>query len=243
MTADTDALVTKAESFAADLTARVDGILPNALPFRALVLDSGDGPRVTVSTYDEGDPPEERPILLSVGGQVMYELIVKMKCCWDSAGQFLAVEESHAHITPRRGRNPLFRYEYDRNAYPTVPAAHIHVHGHRDEFAYGLAMADRKDRSGSGKLSVPRMADFHFPVGGHRFRPCVEDVLNMLINEFRIDARDDWQSAVADGREGWRQMQLAAAVRDDPETARRALASLGEGTGQSDSGRDRMRAF
>ncbi|WFE51556.1 hypothetical protein [Micromonospora sp. WMMD1155] len=70
------------------------------------------------------------------------------------------------------------------------------------------------------------MAKFHFPLGGHRFRPCVEDVLQAVVEEFCVDAVEGWRSAVGEGREQWRKLQLLAAVRDAPGIAARALEEL-----------------
>jgi hypothetical protein len=61
---------------------------------------------------------------------------------------------------------------------------------------------------------TPRLAAFHFPLGGHRFRPCIEDVLQALIAEFDIDTVPGWESALRQGRIEWRRMQALAAVRD-----------------------------
>lgn len=66
----------------------------------------------------------------------------------------------------------------------------------------------------------------HFPLAGARFRPCLEDVIELLINEFGVNAQPGWQNAIRCGRIAWRHIQLAAAVRDDPETARSALQEL-----------------
>ena len=63
-------------------------------------------------------------------------------------------------------------------------------------------------------------------MGGHRFRPCVEDVLNALVVEFGVDRVPGWERAVQEGREQWRRTQLRAAVRDCPEEAAVALAQL-----------------
>ncbi|WP_454050332.1 hypothetical protein [Cellulomonas sp. Marseille-Q8402] len=71
------------------------------------------------------------------------------------------------------------------------------------------------------------MSTLHFPLGGHRFRPAFEDVLEMLVREFGLDTRDGWEDAVRTGRERWRGTQLRAAVRDDPASAAAALGDLG----------------
>ncbi|MDQ1286067.1 MAG: hypothetical protein QG663_1493, partial [Thermodesulfobacteriota bacterium] len=46
----------------------------------------------------------------------------------------------------------------------------------------------------------------HIPIGGTRFRPCIEDVLQMLISEFGVDRIDQtWREALDKGRTRWRQ--------------------------------------
>lgn len=71
------------------------------------------------------------------------------------------------------------------------------------------------------------MHELHFPLGGHRFRPCLEDVLQMLVEEFGIDTADGALDALAAGREKWRRHQTGAVVRDAPEEAVRVLRELG----------------
>ena len=91
------------------------------------------------------------------------------------------------------------------------------------------------------------MSDLHFPVGGTRFRPCLEDVLDMLVRELGVDHADAWRTALTDGRERWRRMQTAAVVRDAPVEAIAALTALGydiqlrDGTVAPQGNRDRLR--
>jgi len=74
---------------------------------------------------------------------------------------------------------------------------------------------------------MPRLADLHFPIGGHRFRPCLEDILQMIWFEFGIDVRDTALGALGEGRVRFRERQLAAAVGDDPDIAALELRRLG----------------
>jgi hypothetical protein len=71
------------------------------------------------------------------------------------------------------------------------------------------------------------MSALHIPVGGSRFRPCLEDLVQFLIQECRFDSRENWRKYVEAGRERWRRRQLAAATRDVPEIAARVLEELG----------------
>lgn len=75
--------------------------------------------------------------------------------------------------------------------------------------------------------AVPSIQDVHFPMGGHRFRPCLEDVLHMLIEEFGIDRQSETFQALEEGRIAWRRKQARSVVRDDPESAVNALRQLG----------------
>jgi hypothetical protein len=67
------------------------------------------------------------------------------------------------------------------------------------------------------------LSKVHLPVGGFRMRPCLEDFLQLLVYEFKFDAEAGAQQVIDDGRVKWRGRQLAAMVRDDPETAARVL--------------------
>lgn len=71
------------------------------------------------------------------------------------------------------------------------------------------------------------MREIHFPVGGHRFRPSLEDVLEMLSDEFGVDSPGDFRNKLRKGRTEWRQIQTKAVVRDDPDSAVEVLNTLG----------------
>ncbi|MEW2704236.1 hypothetical protein AB0948_04360 [Streptomyces koyangensis] len=62
-----------------------------------------------------------------------------------------------------------------------------------------------------------------FPVGGHRFRPNLEDVLLLLEREFAIDVEPGWRKIVDAETQKWRLLQLRAAVRDAPDVAAAVL--------------------
>jgi hypothetical protein len=73
------------------------------------------------------------------------------------------------------------------------------------------------------------LQDLHFPVGGPRFRPALEDILEMLIEEFGVKPVQSVaaaRKALADSREDWRRKQVATVVRDAPSHAAQALRDL-----------------
>jgi hypothetical protein len=129
----------------------------------------------------------------------------------DPEGEYLAVRNSALGIyldgsPPER---PVVRYEYDRDPPHEYPAAHVQVHGESVNLA---ALCER--------CGVTRSLDrLHFPVGGRRFRPSIEDVIEFLVVEGFVDARDGWEAAVAEHRRDFNERQLKAAVRRDPQTA------------------------
>ena len=70
------------------------------------------------------------------------------------------------------------------------------------------------------------MSSLHIPVGGSRFRPCLEDFIQFLICECKFDSEPGWRKNVEVGRERWRRLQAAAVVRDVPEDAAKVLRRL-----------------
>lgn len=220
---DTPVLETQAARFAGDLTATVQAVSPGCSPFAATAV--ADANRFVVSqTPAQGVP-------LRVGGEPLLTLLVRFQCVLDGVGRFLAVEKSGiaVHAGQRASGEPLFSFEYDRRTH-SVPVAHIQVHAHRDALSHVLARAGsgtQRARRRADSTGIPALSQLHFPVGGHRFRPCLEDVLEMLIDEFGIDDAGDAKAALREGRERWRHTQTRSAVRDDPAEAAIALRELG----------------
>jgi hypothetical protein len=219
-----DPLLSKAQSFAQELSTTIAAFTGKDCEFAALVIDD----------LVEIAEPTGHGVALTVDGVPHLSLVVEMKCKWDSAGLYLAVEGSTFGVYPgtRTNKEPLFRYDYVREPQAPIPCAHLQVHAHRDAFTHALSSAGRNSRRGQrmGKRTPsehPQLSDFHFPLGGPRFRPCVEDVLAALQDEFGLDTGDGWKDALANGRARWRRQQVGAAVRDAPGEAIRVLRELG----------------
>jgi hypothetical protein len=70
-------------------------------------------------------------------------------------------------------------------------------------------------------------SELHFPVGGARMRPCLEDVLTFVLREFGVDQVEGADTLLCAGRERWRRRQIATLVRDAPDEAVRVLRELG----------------
>lgn len=181
------------------------------------------GTRVAVNQ----NPPTG--IVLCVDASPLVTLKVEYRCCLDTAGHYMAVDSSQFEVRHADEREPLFRIEYNRSS-GWVPSSHFHVHAHRDAATFLMARTGRnspKGRSRASSTKPPKLQDLHFPLGGHRFRPCLEDVLTMLVNEFGVDSPEGAVEALEDGRAEWRRNQTRAAVRDSPSVSASVLRSLG----------------
>lgn len=160
----------------------------------------------------------EGKVPLFVADQQLATLDVRYHCQLDSRGEWLAVDKAWFSVAAAIDRTPLIRFEYVRGAL-TVPSAHIQVHAHRGAITHLLSL--------SGHKSPHEMAALHIPVGGARFRPSLEDVVQFLISEFGVRAVNGWQDAVHERRAAWRRIQAAAVTRDFPEEAAEVLRRLG----------------
>ena len=146
----------------------------------------------------------------------------------------MAIEASRlaVYAGTRAANEPLFRYEYVRDPDGPIPTAHLQVHAHRDAFTHAQTSAGKRTKRGRrlalrGPDDRPQLSSFHFPLGGPRFRPCLEDILDVLQDEFGLDVAPGWRQALDDGRAQWRRHQTGAVVRDAPEVAVRVLRELG----------------
>lgn len=215
----------QATKFADDLTATVRNVAPDCTPFSSRIVDGKNERFRVTQTPDTGIP-------LSVRGSPILTLKVSYNCCLDGEAKHLAVDSSEFKVYEGATAHgePLFRYDYVRRPVSEIPVAHVQFHGHRDQFVYLLTRAGEASRRGKRRANseeFERISDVHFPLGGHRFRPCLEDVLEMLINELGVDCDSAGREALREGRNEWRRTQTRAVVRDSPEIARETLRTLG----------------
>ena len=175
-------------------------------------------------------PEEGFPLLID--DRPLLNLKVSYRCVWNADRSFLSVDECDYAVLPAGQTEPLFRYHFVRKQTGGLPGAHLHVHGHRDEVVASLLGGRDRGRVRSRLQNLvngryPRLADLHFPLGGPRFRPSMEDVIDMARVEFGIEVLDTADGVLANGRRAYRQMQLMTAVGDDPLTAAAELGRLG----------------
>lgn len=219
----------RALAFAEEVSARVLTCLEGTpLTETIQVSASPDGRRFTFS-YRQSLHSE-------TGGTAVGVLVLDYALGSDRSGVHLAVHASTFQLRDSRGKKPIVRMEYIRDAH-RVPSSHIHVHAESGLFTQLLAA--------TGHSSPAAVQSVHFPTGGDRFRPCVEDFVEFLVSECLLAGRDGWRDEVSSGREQWRAMQTAAAVRDRPEVAigelrRLGLTIGGELTADRPTARDRF---
>jgi hypothetical protein len=165
---------------------------------------------------DQLDLQECLPI--TVGSAPKIWLGFSMRLERDHQDKYLMVRQSVMllSVSPNL-TDVLLHYDYERDKPDDYPDAHLQVCA---TSAAWEAVGVRPDGS---NRPLERM---HLPVGGRRFRPTLEDIVEFLITENLAQAKPGWENAVAEGRERFRQKQLRAAIRRDPETARSALADL-----------------
>lgn len=144
--------------------------------------------------------------------QVLHTLVL------DDSGQFLTTNKSHYVLRFADTGESVVSYDYTRDPPNDYPEAHMHVHGR------ALNLERMLERCGRPK---DKPDDLHFPVGGRRFRPCLEDLIEFCILERLVTPRPDWERVLNESRQRFRDDQLRAAVRRSPELAAGVLASEG----------------
>lgn len=163
-------------------------------------------------------------IPLYVDGEHLADLTVEIYLGMDRHGKYLKTVLSKMAVHSTLDRQPLMRLEFDA-AMHTAPIVHWHVHAERGALSHLLA---RSHAVRPGQVKAPhQMSSLHIPVGGERFRPCIEDLLQFLIEECGIDPLPDWRDAVDEGRERWRRRQIRTVARDAPAEAAQVLRDLG----------------
>jgi hypothetical protein len=169
-------------------------------------------------------PPNRERIALYVNSEQLAELRISFFLDLDRTQTYLKVVKSEFEVSSTLDRNPLVRLDYlaEMNS---DPIAHWQMHAERGAFSHLLARANVARPRRVGKPHD--LSSLHLPVGGERFRPCLEDMLQFLVMDCGIDHQDGWEKAVTAGREAWRRRQLGAAVRDLPAEAASMLKELG----------------
>lgn len=178
--------------------------------------------------------------MIRVEGAPTYRLEVTYKLAWNTAQDYPAVRESTYAVYLVESSEPLFHYDYQQQVHGMIPGAHLNVHHDRTDLRDALERSGRRNRGRRYRKRIDAGqsvsdSELHYPVGGSRFRPAIEDVIEFMIVELGVDATSAWRKTVEDGRLKWRERQLRAAIKDSPTVAADELRRLGFDVGGSSS--------
>ena len=156
-------------------------------------------------------------------GDVPLWLTVHMRTSLDPENH-LVTQESTYTLSKGYEQVELLHYDYERDK-AGYPDAHVQVSAVSEDGDELLESAGRS-RGGLGK--------FHLTVGGRRYQPSIEDVIDMLIAEQFIEPKPYARERLDAGREVFQRRQLRAAIRRDPEAAVLELRAAGYQTLEPD---------
>jgi len=202
-------------NFATDVQATLDGVLPGERTVIATRLEGSN--RYIVGT-------QIRYVPLFVGDEHLADLYLSFGLDLDHSGTYLKTVRTDFTLKSVLDRTPLARLDYraDMNA---APVAHWNIHAERGAFSHLLGRAHAVDPE---RVKEPHaLSSLHFPVGGERFRPCLEDFLHFLVAECGVDSVPGWLEVINRGRQSFRRRQLRSTVRDAQEEAADVLRRLG----------------
>lgn len=163
---------------------------------------------------------QQTPVRLrSTSTQHHLWLTVQIATFLDPEG-YLTVSQSYFGISAVPDDNdPIFHFDYERDK-AGYTEAHLQIFAENEKLTpiMQALCTSRKKKS---------MGELHLPVGGRRFRPSLEDVLEFLIDEELVDGKPGWRDILNATREPFRRIQLKATIRQQPEAAIEILSKMG----------------
>jgi hypothetical protein len=108
------------------------------------------------------------------------------------------------------GARLLVRYDYERDNADDYPSAHLQVCATSEAWEEVTRSYGAKGRE---------LEQLHHPVGGRRYRPTLEDLIEFLVTGQLAEKRRGWEKHIQRGRAGFENRQLMAAVRRNPGAA------------------------
>lgn len=201
--------------FAGDLTDLLNASLCKGVRLKAVVSEPGRA--VVGYKISKRSQLATEGIAVTRGKKPSCYLGLSYRLQADDEGTYLTVTSSFIGLFADRDLDQaLLHYDYERGKGDGYPEAHLQVTA---ESAAWKALCAKKDGRALEKL--------HLPVGGRRYRPTLEDVVEFLGSEGLADMKAGWQERVEESREAFQRRQLRAAVRRDPEAAVALLRDIG----------------
>jgi hypothetical protein len=211
----------RSASFADEIQSTIRGVLPGAIDVQSTAAPARDDRFIVRPINKSGEPAR---IPLYVAGDELAALSVQIYLGMDRVDAYLKTLRMDLAVHSTLDRTPLARLEF-RSDMTSDPIAHWQVHAERGSLSHLLARAHAIRPK---IVKKPHdMSSLHFPVGGERFRPCLEDFLHFLVHECGVDAVEGWENAIAEGRERWRRRQLRTLARDAQDEVAAVLVAEG----------------
>ena len=185
---------------------------------RLQAIRNRQGHAVVGYQVSSGNPRGEAVPLTCTRSPATLSLRVLHSLGLDDDSRFLTtIRSSYTLITAGDGMR-IATYDYVRTPPNRYPEAHLHVDGEAQGLQHMLDICGR---------SKSRAVDLHLPVGGRRFRPSLEDLIEFCILEDLATPRRDWQDELNASRDRFHIQQLRAAVRRNPDEAADVLRNDG----------------
>lgn len=206
-----------AREFAAHTSELLNGTVTDGI--RVRTATKGSVAVVGYGVSGQSLTPESIPLTIGRKPASLF-LYVAHTLGMDEWGSFLTNQRSTYSLQIGCGDSAktLLTYDYVRDPPNEYPAAHLHVYGVSDEF---------DDLASQRKIRTKKLSDLHMPVGGRRFRPSLEDLIEFCVLEDLVDSRPKWADVLTTSRDRYRDQQLAAAVRRAPDQAAKTLRRNG----------------
>ncbi len=210
----------QAREFAAQVTNLLNRTVADGIRLKSIIA----GKRAVTVHVGYGISAKDltaKPVPLGIGKTpAVCHLFVAYILVLDPEQAYLAVAKSQYGLYLDSDRQKmLVHWDYTRDPENDYPVAHVQVNGDCEHFD----ILTEKARSAGRTSPMRPLRDFHFPVGGRRFRPTLEDVVEFLAVEGLAEMRNDWETVVKEHRDRWEERQLRAAIRRFPEIARQQL--------------------
>lgn len=195
-------LARQAREFAGEISTALNGTVTDGVRLSIFMNASG---RAVIGYRANKNKPLGEPITLTTSrapGRLSLDVLHTLDL--DESGQFLTTNMSTYTLKEIDSNEPIVTYDYTRDPPNEYPEAHFHLHGESDVIRNMLQRCER---------GFDKPSDLHFPVGGRRFRPCLEDLIEFCVLERLVTPREGWQTALERSRKRYRARQLQAAVR------------------------------
>ena len=206
----------QAREFSGEIAETLNRTITDGLRLSVVMDASG---RAAIGNRINEREPIGTPIALTVTkAPASLELRFLHSLELDASREFPTTSKSTYKLCEVDSGSPIVTYDYTRDPPNDYPEAHLHVHGSAENIKLMLERCGRpKDKPD----------DLHFPVGGRRFRPCLEDLIEFCILERLVEPRLGWKQALNESRQRFRDNQLRAAVRRSPDIAAGVLKDRG----------------